>query len=69
MILLERYQTFCLSIIFVCITINAIYLALKYEKDYMKVIWSLVPIFVPVLGSAIYLIYFQIKEKELKEIN
>jgi len=51
------------------ITINAIYLALKYEKNYMKVVWSLVPIFVPVLGGALYLVNFQIKEKELKGIN
>tara|TARA_B100001146_G_scaffold108138_1_gene95666 strand:+ start:1148 stop:1360 length:213 start_codon:yes stop_codon:yes gene_type:complete len=69
MILIDAHTRTGLLILFTAITINAVYLALKYEKSYMKILWSLVSIFVPVIGSALYLIQFQINKKELRGIK
>ncbi|HIB37360.1 PLDc N-terminal domain-containing protein [Mesonia sp.] len=69
MILLEPYMVKAILIFYIAIAINAVYLALKYEKGYMKILWSLVSIFVPVIGSALYLIQFQINKKELRGIK
>ncbi|MEO2060558.1 MAG: PLDc N-terminal domain-containing protein [Mesonia sp.] len=69
MILIDANTRTGLLILYAAMTINAIYLALKYEKQHMKVIWSLLAIFLPLLGSALYLIQFQINKKELRGIK
>ncbi len=38
MILLEPYMVKAILIFYIAITINAVYLALKYEKAYMKIL-------------------------------
>lgn len=56
-------QIIIAGIIYLLITIFAIYLILKNEKSTLIFLWLLFIIFVPIIGAAIYILKFMINKK------
>jgi len=51
------------AIIYLIITATALYLILKNEKSYFIFLWILLSLFLPVIGSLLYIVKFFLQKK------
>jgi len=62
--LIGPVQVIILSIIFLVLFITALVLILKKERDYLKIIWIVLIIIFPIIGSIIYILYYLLSKRE-----
>ena len=53
------------AIIYLLITITALYLIIKNEKSYFIFLWILLSLFIPVIGGLLYIAKFFILKKKI----
>lgn len=63
------YQVLIFASIFLILTVYAIYLVLKYEKGYVKLIWILLFFLVPFLFAIIYIANYFIRIRKREQIE
>lgn len=51
------------GIVYLLVTISALYLIMKNEKSYLLFLWVLFSIFIPVIGGGVYIVKFLLTKK------
>jgi uncharacterized membrane protein YhaH (DUF805 family) len=61
--LLGPVQVIILTIIFLVLFITSLVLIIKNERDILKVVWIILIIILPILGSLIYILKYLLTKK------
>lgn len=64
--ILTPFKIITYSVIYLAFLAYSLYLALKNESKYLLVLWVLIILFIPFIGSIMYILKYHLNKRKLK---